>query len=65
VSNQTVSDDQVLEQLEAEFLRSASSLASCPEFDLAEMLAPAVGLLDDEAARMMSKKTSRKYCCDY
>jgi len=41
-----VSDEDVLEQLEAEFLRSPSALPLTSEVDFAEMLAPAIGRTD-------------------
>jgi hypothetical protein len=37
-----ISDESLLEQLEAEFLRSPSFWPSPSEIDLAEMLAPAI-----------------------
>jgi hypothetical protein len=59
-----VSDESVLEQLEAEFLRSPSPWPSASEVDVAEMLAPAIGRTDiDPVCRTTRIKSRYGGCC--
>ncbi len=59
-----VSDESVLEQLEAEFLRTPSLWPSPWEIDLAEMLAPAVGRTDvDPVCKTTKIKSRYGGCC--
>jgi hypothetical protein len=59
-----VSDESVLEQLEAEFLRSPSLWPSPSEIDLAELLAPAIGRTDvDPVCRTTRIKSKYGGCC--
>jgi hypothetical protein len=59
-----VSDECVLEQLEARFLRGSDVWPSSSELALAEMLAPAIGRVDDDPVCRMSKRRTIRYCCD-
>jgi hypothetical protein len=59
-----VSDERVLEELEAEFLRSPSSWPLPSEIDLAEMLAPAIGRSDvDPVCKSTKIKSRYGGCC--
>jgi hypothetical protein len=59
-----ISDDRVLEQLEAEFLRSPSFWPSPSELDLAEMLDPAIGRSDfDPVCRTTRIRSRYGGCC--
>jgi len=59
-----VSDERVLEQLEAEFLRNRSFSAVPSETDLAEMLAPAIGRVDvDPVCGKTRIKSRYGGCC--
>jgi hypothetical protein len=59
-----VSDERVLEELEAEFLRSPSFSPLASEIDLAEMLAPAIGRSDvDPVCRSTRIKSRYGGCC--
>jgi hypothetical protein len=61
-----VSDERVLDQLEAEFLRGPWLWTSLSETDagVAEMLAPAAGRADATAFNMISRVRTRVFCCD-
>ena len=63
-----VSDERVLEQLEAEFMRVPSVSLSPPEIDLAETLAPAVRRTYDDPVGATKRKTVMRSrtggCCD-
>jgi hypothetical protein len=57
-------DESVLEQLEAEFLRSPSLWPWPPEVDVAEMLAPAIGRTDvDPVCKSTKIKSRYGGCC--
>jgi hypothetical protein len=59
-----VSDERVLEQLEAEFLRSPSLWPSPSEVDVAELLAPAIGRTDlDPVCRTTRIRSKYGGCC--
>jgi hypothetical protein len=59
-----VSDESVLEQLEAEFLRNPSLLQSPSEIDVAELLAPAIGRTDfDPVCRSTRIRSRYGGCC--
>jgi hypothetical protein len=59
-----VSDERVLEQLEAEFLRSPSLWPSQSEIDFAELLAPAIGRTDvDPVCKTTRIKSRYGGCC--
>jgi hypothetical protein len=59
-----ISDDRVLEQLEAEFLRSPGFWPSPSELDLAEMLDPAIGRSDfDPVCRTTRIRSRYGGCC--
>jgi hypothetical protein len=59
-----VSDESVLEQLEAEFLRNPSLLPSPSEIDVAELLAPAIGRTDfDPVCRSTRIRSRYGGCC--
>jgi hypothetical protein len=59
-----IGDDSVLEQLEAEFLRSPGFWPSPSEIDLAEMLAPAIGRSDvDPVCRTTRIRSRYGGCC--
>jgi hypothetical protein len=59
-----VSDERVLEQLEAEFLRTPSLWPSPSEVDVAELLAPAIGRTDlDPVCRTTRIRSKYGGCC--
>jgi hypothetical protein len=59
-----VSDERVLEQLEAEFVRGPSFWPLPSEIDLAEMLAPAIGRTDfDPVCRTTRIRSRYGGCC--
>jgi hypothetical protein len=59
-----VSDERVLEQLEAEFLRSPRLWPSPSEIDVAELLAPAIGRTDfDPVCRTTRIRSRYGGCC--
>jgi hypothetical protein len=59
-----VSDERVLEELEAEFLRSPSFSPLPSDIDLAEMLAPAIGRSDvDPVCKSTKIKSRYGGCC--
>ena len=60
-----VDNERVLEQLEAEFLHSPAFDPARSEFDLAELLSPAVRCVHDDLGRLYyTKKRTGRYCCD-
>jgi hypothetical protein len=60
----TVSDERVLEELEAEFLRSPSFWPLPSESDLGGMLAPAIGRSDvDPVCKSTLVKSKHGGCC--
>jgi hypothetical protein len=59
-----VSDERVLEQLEAEFLLSPDPWTLTAEPDLADTLAPAIGEVDHDPACRVTRVRTGKACCD-
>jgi hypothetical protein len=59
-----VSEERVLEQLEAEFLLSPDPWLSPQELDLAETLAPAIGRVHADPACRVTRIMTRRGCCD-
>jgi hypothetical protein len=67
VNHQTLtppgSDERALDELEAEFLRCASVWPSTLEIDAAEMLAPAIGSVDQPACAGSYLRSRYGGCC--
>jgi hypothetical protein len=64
MSTETLLEAAVLEQLEAEFLRSPSLWPSPSEIDVAELLAPAIGRTDfDPVCRSTRIRSRYGGCC--
>ena len=59
------SDDEVLEELEAEFLRTPGSEWSPSEIDLAETLAPVIWRIEHDPTCRITRIKTRSWCCDY
>lgn len=56
-------DQGALERLEAEFLGWGGDVPEPVEIDLAEMLAPVIGRLDDDPVCKSTKLKTGKGCC--
>jgi hypothetical protein len=68
VSSQTMPapvDDDVLERLEVELLRSPALLWSPEELDLADALAPAIERAGDDPVCRITRVKTNRWCCDY
>jgi hypothetical protein len=59
-----VTDERTLEQLEVEFLLGPDPFPTPQQLDLAELLAPAIGQVDDDPACRVTRVRTGKACCD-